>query len=401
MKRLLQLLLLLILSFNLQAQQQVSYAVQAHQDDWQLFMGIKVAGDLSSGGKVVFITTTAGDGGNGSGGYLSPVPYYIARERGAIYSSKYVSDLMGGTISDTPSLTRVTINGHSIVKYSYNGNSVVNYFLRLPDGNSNGAGYTLTSFKSLKKLFIGAIPNISSVDGITTYTSWTDLITTIKMIMMAEKGTDNQVWVHTASLDSTSTTPALNNSNDHSDHYYTSKAVQDAIKDSLWVGINEFIDYRTTSLTANLSLSDHQTATALYTAYLWAMLESKYDGQFDASYKAWLPLDYFSVKRSPVGNALGRMTIGGLTEIPMIVSISDPALINTDIKMMISPYEQGKLITTVTDIGGKIIYETTTDIANRSFLTITLDKPFKISGTYVIKNVLNGKYIESRKIIVQ
>jgi hypothetical protein len=303
MRKTLTSIFFLILSYNAISQVQVSYSIQGHDDDWQLFMSSKIMSDLSGGGKVVFITTTAGDGGNGAGSGPSTIPYYLARERGSVYSSKYASDIAGGIISDTPTAVIVSINGHSIIKYSYNNNKVVNYFLRLPDGKFNGTGFTATAFKSLQKLYQGAIPNISSVDGLTTFSSWNDLTGTIKAIMMTEKGNDNQVWVHTASLDTTNSNPVLRNSEGHSDHYYSSKAVQVAIQDSLWVGINEFIDYRSASLPANLSASDQENATALFGICTWGLMESKYLGTFEINHKNWLPMDYFSVKRSPVGNA--------------------------------------------------------------------------------------------------
>src|SRR3982751_4652743 len=138
MKTILQAIFLLALSLSARSQTQVSYSVQAHDDDWQLFMSSKIMSDLTAGGRVVFITTTAGDGGNGAGSGPSTIPYYLARERGSIYASKYASDLAGGNISDTPTAARVTISGHSIIRYSYNNNKVINYFLRLPDGNYNG-----------------------------------------------------------------------------------------------------------------------------------------------------------------------------------------------------------------------------------------------------------------------
>ena len=64
MVKCLQLILFIPLFFSLTSQAQftsVSYSIQAHQDDWQLFMGSKIMADLNvSGRKVVFITLTAG-----------------------------------------------------------------------------------------------------------------------------------------------------------------------------------------------------------------------------------------------------------------------------------------------------------------------------------------------------
>jgi hypothetical protein len=271
----------------------------------------------------------------------------------------------------------------------------------LPDGNSFGSGYSTTLSKSLKKFFIAAIPNISSIEGITTYTTWNDLTTTIRAIIKAERGTDNQVWVNTPGLDSTNTNVLLNNANDHSDHYYSAKAAQDAIKDSLWVGINEFIDYRSASLTPNLDANNHENATGAFGVYLWAMQESLYNGFFESSHKNWLPMDYFYVKRSPVGNAANVKITPGLTEIPMIVSITTPAFLYKEITALISPYEVGQLHTLVYDSNDKLIFEKQTMVESRAPLLISLGTPFTTPGIYLVKNILNNKYVESKKISVQ
>ncbi len=399
MHKFVNLIVCLIFSLKSLSQFQVTYSVQAHPDDWQLFMSSKIYNEVNSGGKVVFITLSAGDEGSGSGAYLSPIPYYVARERGSIYSSKYVADVNGGVISDTPSHVRVSINGKSIVKYSYNNNKIINYFLRLPDGNALGQGFG-TIPKSLKKLFTGSISNISSVEGVTTYNSWVDLTATVRAIIIAEKGLDNQVWVNTASLDSTSFTPTLNNSNDHSDHYYTSRALQDAVSDLLWVGINEFINYKSFSLPANLTLSEHQNAAAIFGVYVWAMQESRYEGAFDAAHKSWLPIDYFSIKRNPVGNAPGAVSVGGLTEVPMIVAVTDPAYTTNDFKILMSLYQAGQVNTAIYDMAGNKLAEQNTDIQNREPIVISLNRPFKLPGTYLVKTILNNQFVDNRKITV-
>jgi len=422
MKRKLLLLICLAFSIKMQAQLNVSYSVQAHQDDWQLFMSSQVIVDIAAGGKMVFITLTAGDEGNGTGNYVSSVPFFLTRERGSVYSSKYAADINGGIVSDTPSLARVTLNGHSIVKYVYNNNKIVNYFLRLPDGDVHGAGFPITGNKSLYKFKNGLITSMTSVDGLTTYTSWTDLTNTIKAIMMAEKGLDNQVWVHTASLDSTIVNNLQNNSGDHSDHYYSSKAVEDAIKDSLWVGINWFMDYRSSYLAANLSFNNHQNAAALYALCAWGLTESRYQPSFNDLHKSYLAMDYFTVRRAPVGSAAGsRNNRGGdetqvagspsltspkgntglLTEIPMLVALNSPVVSTQEIKLLISPYEPGNLITTIFDKDGNTIYSTENRVPDRQPLIITLKNKIKVPGTYTVNNILNGKYVENRKIDVQ
>src|SRR4051812_19460524 len=118
-------LITIILCFNLQARAQtftkVSFSIQAHQDDWQLFWSSRVITDMSvSGTKMVFITITAGDASSGTAAYGGGGPFYLSRETGSVYSSKFAADLTTGTApTDLPVATTVTVNSHTITKYVY------------------------------------------------------------------------------------------------------------------------------------------------------------------------------------------------------------------------------------------------------------------------------------------
>ena len=238
MKRIFLLIAIFVSVFKAQAQQ-VSYFVQGDADDWQLFMSQKVISDLEAGGKVVLITLTAGDEGNGVNAFNgSSIPYYLAKERGAIYSSKFVGDFFNLTSPNNnylmPSAQPVVLVGKSLTKYVYGNSSgtgtIVNYFFHLPDGKADGTGFSGTGNVSLKKLKQGigggGISSISAVghtSGEAAYTfTWTELKNTIYAIILTEKGTDLQVWLNTSSLNSTLPGNPVYNPNDHSDHIYSS-----------------------------------------------------------------------------------------------------------------------------------------------------------------------------------
>jgi len=304
MKKFLLSIIIFLSLDHLQAQT-VSFYVQADADDWQLFMSSNAIADLQGGGKTVFITLTAGDEGNNTAAFNgSAVPYYIARENGAVYAAKFGYDMLQTTVNTAviPVIQTVTVNTHSLKKYVYA--NTVTYFLRLPDGNTNGNGFSATGNKSLKKLKAGTIPTIAAIDGSTTYTSWTDLTTTIATLINTERGLNTQVWLHTTSLDSTNATNVLNNAGDHSDHYYSSKAAQDGVNSMTWVGIKEYIGNRSSSLTANLTSGNFQNASGLFSVTDWTLVLNKYATKFTSVNTSLLPMDYFSTKRSPVGNAL-------------------------------------------------------------------------------------------------
>jgi hypothetical protein len=298
-------ILLLIVCFYRAGAQPVNFYIAADADDWQLFMSGKVVSDLGSGAKAVFIILTAGDEGNSTGTFNgSSVAYYMARENGAVNSAKFAWDMLqtNPNTGPVPTVQTSTINSHLIKKYVYN--NTVTYFLRLPDGNSNGSGYVNNSNKSLRKLYGNIIPSIAAIDGSTTYTGWADLTTTIRTIINTERGLNVQVWLNAISLDSTNANTNLNNSADHSDHYYSSKAAQDAVSGLLWVGINQFIGNRSGSLTANLTNPEFQNASVLFSVSDWPLAINKYATRFTGTNKALLPMDYFSINRSPVGTPL-------------------------------------------------------------------------------------------------
>lgn len=420
------LLALIFASLQTQAQfTSVSFSVQAHEDDWQLFMSSKIVADLNvSNRKVVFITLTAGDGSAGAASYApSNIPFYLSRENGSVYSSKYAADIT--TVSapqDVPVVSNVTINGKTIAKYTYK--NTVNYFLRLPDGNGNGSGFNNNGNQSLEKLRNGTIAAMNVVgyttsppaNGPAAYTyTWSQLTNTIRQIILAEKVTGTQSWVHTAS-----TNTGTYNTGDHSDHIYSSWAVQDAvaIATSLsWIGINGFRDYNSSSYAANLNSVDHENASALFGLTNWGLIEAQYATNFNSGHKVWLPMDYFEVLKTPTGSAPFAGTGGGtdgsidngkplpgssLTEIPMIVSVTGPVYADKEIAMIISPYETGTLTTSVLNESGVKVYEQKTIITDKSApLLVTLKQPVKAKGSYTIQNILNDKYTETRKIVVE
>lgn len=311
MKRVILLILFFTYGYTIRAQQ-ATYYVVADQDDWQLFMSNNLIADISAGpqGKVIIITLTAGDEGLGNGSLNgSPIPFYAAKERGAIYSSKFVRDFSNTSIPPfnntypLPTVQTVSFNGKSLTKYFYGDpggyGTVVNYFFRLPDGGQNGDGFPGTGNQSLKRLKNGIIPTIASVDGVTTYT-WAELVNTIYSIIFAEKGLDLQIWVNKSSLNTTT------NPNDHSDHFFSSTAAQEAIVSRLWIGINEFVMDFSSNLTTPPSIfltdEEYEQAAALFGMYNWGLISNRYPSKLNSTIRAWLPMESFSVIRTPIGN---------------------------------------------------------------------------------------------------
>ncbi len=387
---------------KLYSQQHVSFSVQAHPDDWQLFMSNAIVKDLNNNDKVVFLTITAGDAGNGTIGWASPVPYYLARQNGSMLSAKFAADMIGGIPTPNPVATVVTVNAHNITRFIYK--NTVNYFLNLPDGSGNGAGNAITGYQSLQRLKEGLIPAINAVDGSATYNSWADLTQTLMQIINNERSGDSLVWVYTPSLD------LVANNGDHSDHLHSSIAIQDAAANASWVGISEFIDYASASLPANLTGQQHADAAAVFSLCVWGMTSARYTGAYDEGHKSWLAMEYFEIKRVPVydpaapptaatmgNNRLPQSATGvtALTKIPIMLFVSNPTG-NTGVpKIIVSALEPGQLVTQIFNANNIKVYETVTSITKKGLATINITAPASTPHLYTVKHVLNNRFYDA------
>jgi Fibronectin type III domain len=318
MKKLYIFFLLVTGFITAMAQQPVSFSVQADADDWQLYMSNHLMDDFNNNAKVVFITLTAGDEGNGTASFNgSSLSYYRAREKGGVYSAKFACDIsVNGavcTIDSIPGLQTVTVNGHSLVKYVYKNS--VSYFLRLPDGGSDGNGFVATGNKSLKKLKAGSITSLTSVDGANTYTGWADLTATLTAIINAEKGTVATTWLNTGSTD------AAFNPNDYSDHLFAATAAKDATANLLWIGYIDYVNDNSSNFPVNLTISKFQDAAGIFGVADYALTENKYVTKLTANNIKLLTADSFKIVRSPVTcTAPGSLTAGSVSSGSAVLS---------------------------------------------------------------------------------
>jgi predicted phage tail protein len=179
----------------------VEVYLQAHQDDWQLFLGDRPSDAVKTATRVVFVYTTAGDGGNGA---TFPA-YWQARETATNASIDSI------TPAGPWSCANPVVNGHAILRCTKA--STVSYYMHLPNP---GDGST----KGMSGLRDGQVATLTAVDNTATYTSWADLVLTIQGIIVAEQGAepDAKVALHAPETDREV------NSSDHSDHLATGDA---------------------------------------------------------------------------------------------------------------------------------------------------------------------------------
>jgi LmbE family N-acetylglucosaminyl deacetylase len=233
----------------------VDIVVVAHQDDWQLFMGDAVARKIRSGKPVVFIYLTAGDDGR------EPL-YWATREQGALESTRVALGLAGTDSAGSHCSTADTLR-HAMRRCTIL--NTTSYFLRLPDGRRNGAGFAGHSYQSLRKLRGGRIASMSPVDGSTDYDSWADLTSTVAELI-GESSTNRIVTIHT------SDPSVVVNPHDHFDHRMAGLLVSDLRRKQKW-NVMYYTGYALASRAPNRSNNQMREKTRLFAAYDRVMMQ--------------------------------------------------------------------------------------------------------------------------------
>lgn len=253
----------------------IEFYVQAHQDDWQLFLGDRPAYAVNTAAKVVFVYTTAGDGGNGS---TFPA-YWQAREQAANASVDTI------TPSAPWNCGVVSVNGHQIHRCSKG--ITVSYYLHLPNPGDASTG-------GMSGLRDGRLSSLTAVDGSATYTSWGDLVSTLQSLVVTEVGAEPEinVAIHAPETDREV------NSSDHSDHLATGDLVQTAsgghAYNYFW-----YIGYQNQYYPANLT--PDQLAIKWQTVYAYdrvmkALMGETIIGTSDA--EVWVPRTVYRTQPS-------------------------------------------------------------------------------------------------------
>lgn len=130
-------------------------SVWAHPDDDIIFGNPTISDAIAAGECVRTVFVTAGDAGKGLG-------YVEARELGILHA---YNDMRGtdGLWDTADLLLESGVHARRLTPQGDPRISVL--FLRLPDGNITGAGFTSTGFATVSRLFDGQIPAVSPVDG--------------------------------------------------------------------------------------------------------------------------------------------------------------------------------------------------------------------------------------------
>jgi hypothetical protein len=277
------LLMILSVAFSSLVGQTTSVYVIPHPDDWQLFMNPNAYHSIKGPNeKVIFLHITGGDGGAGTSSN-----FYLARQEGSLRAIRFMSNTFTnqGAPGNNMNETHVTINGHEILKFTYR--NAVAYFLRLPDGNYSGNGYPFNNNESLQKLYNGTISGISAIDGSATYSSLSDLQTTLQAIVNAETTAGSSVVFHVADTDHTI------NPDDHSDHLYCSHLMQDVANNIGGVALNLYTEYYTSSKPQNVFNDDYLVSAGTWAVTASGISDNFFYSSWDNSHNIWLGKQYF------------------------------------------------------------------------------------------------------------
>ena len=259
----------------------MAFYITAHEDDWQIFMGDHAHKDILEADEVIFIYITAGEAGKDE-------TFWNAREQGALNSIAW-------TLNDSSPIESFGLN--------FNNNQVVqtiiahtkSYFLRLPDGNGSGDGFSAYNNQSLSKLKSGNISTIQNVNKTASYT-WDQLVTTVQDIIHMHAKDNWDISFHLQDHDT-----GLNPGN-HPDHITASLLAQEAIATTGLDDITFFLDYSNSRYGVNISAEVIALKTGLFNAYDAKMQELAYYNTIEREgdiYHTWLARTYFRTATEP------------------------------------------------------------------------------------------------------
>lgn len=274
----------------------VSVFAVAHQDDWQLFMNPEAYHAMNEPQeKAVFIHVTAGDAGAGAGG-SDPVPYYLAREEGALRAVRFMANAADPMMGRGATMYSAMVErgGHVVQRHAY-ANAVV-YFLRLPDGGiSDGMGGYKPNPESISRLRSGDAATTGTVEHSARYEGWADLLSTLNAIVESEGVAGSGLVFHIADLDEEL------NPGDHPDHRSVAFAMEDIAKMRPCASVYRHIEYFTRTKPVNLTGEDYMIDVGTWAATASGLSDNYAKATWEPDHNAWIGRSYSRVQPPAAG----------------------------------------------------------------------------------------------------
>lgn len=260
-----------------------SFYIHAHPDDIELFMARSAWNDVASGGKVIFVNTTAGDAGRGTGptpGSPSSTPFYRARQMGHERAIRFWASLQGNPLPNT-TYSYVAIAGKSISRAAI-GNNIVIYNMVLPDAAYAGNPNSLAGLKS------GAVSTLATIDGTANYT-YADLKAVLRGIVSTESHGDPVVFANIPDEDTSV------NVGDHTDHTETAVAAVIAFNENAsfyCVNLVRYEDYVIQNWAQNFSASELLLHAGTWGSVNSGLADGGSNTTWNATHNGWLGRQY-------------------------------------------------------------------------------------------------------------
>jgi len=229
--------------------------IVAHEDDDLLFMNPDLVHDIKAGRCVRTVYVTAGDAGGDEF-------YWLSREQG--------SQAAYGKMIGTPSalwvqrVVKLGEQAYATIANPKDNPNVSLIYLRLPDGNITGQGFSKSAHESLNRLNNGSIKHINSVTRQSDYTSEKLIASLIDLMTVYEPGE-----IRTQSDFAGQQFP------DHSDHRAVGRFTQEAYKqyetkhyeNKVKIPLKYYMGYPVHELPQNVTGTDLEEKEAAFLAY--------------------------------------------------------------------------------------------------------------------------------------
>ena len=220
--------------------------IVAHEDDDLLFLSPDLLHAIQLGRAVRTIFLTAGDSG-------AATDYWQSREFGVQAAYAQMCGVANSWTQADAGITDCSIPIFTLTKHP----SVSLAFIRLPDGNINGSGFSSTHYQSLQQLWMDSISTIDTLNGSSSYSKAT-LISTLTSLMLSFQPDQINTQNYTGTY----------GDGDHSDHhsvaYFVHAATQQYTSPH---SLSGYENYTTSFRRANITGTDLTAKQNAFYAY--------------------------------------------------------------------------------------------------------------------------------------